>query len=120
MSRPTPGPWTCKQTGDQKAYIIGEGQSAWGTHVAEVYSDDTDGDEARANACLITAAPELLAVLRMMTDNYETEPGCICVRCVGLPKALAVISKAEGRSGSLVFPRGLSNGARMTPKARKR
>lgn len=62
----TPGPWTSERTGDGKAYIIGNRQSAWGTHVAEVYADDTDRDEAKANAALIQHAPDLLAACQAL------------------------------------------------------
>jgi hypothetical protein len=67
----TPGPWTCKPTGDRKRYIVGENQSAWGTDVGEVYSDDTDRDEAAANAALIQHAPELFAALAAAIDTLE-------------------------------------------------
>jgi len=76
----TSGPWTCQQTGDRKRYVIGEGQSSWGTHVAEVYSDDIDREEAAANAKLIQSAPDLLdacsralALLDNSSDEDKTE-----------------------------------------------
>jgi len=71
----TPGPWTCQRTGDHKRYIIGDGQTKWGTEVAEVYSDDTDHDEAAANAALIQHTPDMLQLLTTAYDilgNHET------------------------------------------------
>jgi hypothetical protein len=73
----TPGPWKCERSGDGKYYLVGDGQSSWGTHVAEVYSDDTDKHEAAANARLIHASPELLAYAvaeQTLRDTTEYSP----------------------------------------------
>lgn len=63
MEKPgfTPGLWPLTRTGDGKRYVVGDGLvgGPGGYEVAEVYSDDCDPDEARANANLIAAAPEL-------------------------------------------------------------
>lgn len=58
----TPGPWTLTHTGDRKRYILGENQSSWGTDVGEIYSDDTDANEAKANATLIARLSPDVAV----------------------------------------------------------
>lgn len=67
----TPGPWKLDLVGDGKRWILGNGQSSWGTEVGEVYRDDTDRDEAEANAKLIAAAPALLELLQQMLDVAE-------------------------------------------------
>lgn len=67
----TPGPWTSTPSGDGKCYIIGDGQSSWDTHVAEVYSDDTDRDEAAANNRLIQLATDLLRERNELREFIE-------------------------------------------------
>lgn len=67
----TPGPWACEKTGDGKRFIIGDNQSTWGTHVAEVHRDDIDRDEAEANAALIRHAPELFAALVALVEAKD-------------------------------------------------
>lgn len=69
----TPGPWACEKTGDGKRFIIGDNQSSWGTHLAEVHRDDIDRDEAEANAALIRHAPELFAALEDMVAAYDDD-----------------------------------------------
>lgn len=103
----TPGPWSCKRTGDGKRYIIGAGQSAWGTHVAEVYADDTDADEAAANAALVKSAPDLYARLKLLVDTIEAHEieslscdrdgnkWCECLQ-ENAAKAKAALKKAVG------------------------
>jgi hypothetical protein len=71
VTKHTPGPWRKIRTGDGKRYVIGEGQSKWGTEVAEVYADDTDPEEAKANACLIQRAPEMLDVLEDVSEYLD-------------------------------------------------
>lgn len=67
----TPGPWNYDQTGDGKRICVGIGlvDGPNGYDVAEVYSDDCDSDEALANARLIAAAPELLAIAEILLDR---------------------------------------------------
>ena len=100
MSKHTPGPWTLTRTGDQKRWIVGDRQSAWGTEVAEVYSDDTDPDEASANAHLIAAAPSLLEALKELgvaiavQSNLRDDFPKVFEKFV---LSLKAIAKAEGR-----------------------
>lgn len=59
-------------------------------------------EEARANARLIAAAPELLAVLKMTSLDLHAadEQGqCLCSQCEFRRAAAMVIAKAEGREG---------------------
>lgn len=92
----TPGPWTKDLTGDGKYYIIGDGQSQWGTHVAEVYSDDTDRDEAAANSNLIQHAPELLAACEAALAAFRAK--CEGQHAWPREQLEAAIAKAKGES----------------------
>ena len=99
----TPGPWKCRQSGDGKFYLIGEGQPSWRTHVGEVHSDDIDSDEAAANASLIAAAPELLDLLKELVSvgtwfysALEFDHGVS--GCDIRERCLAAIEKAEGKT----------------------
>ena len=103
MSKHTPGPWTLTRTGDHKRWIVGNRQSTWGTEVAEVYSDDTDPDEAAANARLIATAPELLVELRAVSAWLKrlaiAPPNQMIGAALdeGVRRIDAAIAKAEGR-----------------------
>lgn len=98
----TPGPWKCEHTGDHKRYVIGDGQSLFGTHVAEVYSDDTDTDEAAANAALIQHAPDLLAALVALVETEEAskqrfEVGEVIALEAAMQTARSALQKALSR-----------------------
>lgn len=69
----TPGPWACKLTGDRKHWILGDGQSTWGTEVGTIHRDDIDRDEAEANATLIRNAPEMFAMLAKCAGHLGKE-----------------------------------------------
>jgi len=95
----TPGPWKCQKSNDGKFYTIGDRQSSWGTRVAEVYADDIDGYEAKANAALIAAAPELYVVLdefsAFMGGNPTQEAVVSYLWLALLPRSTAVLKKAR-------------------------
>lgn len=101
MSGFTKGPWPLKRSGDGKRIVVGEGLVGGpnGYEVAEVYSDDCDPEEARANAHLIGAAPELYEALEsclkelwdslhsgMSREQFERE----------FASELAALAKARG------------------------
>jgi hypothetical protein len=98
MSRFTPGPWTCDE--DDKQYVIGEGQSKYRTHVGTVYADDTDPKEAKANAHLIAAAPDMYEALQLVV-GIRAHLRVSGVDFVDAGKAYdaaeAALAKAEGR-----------------------
>lgn len=90
QTRHTPGPWQVDPTGgvqtaDGHWQICGEGD--WGGRISD------------ADACLIAAAPELLAALRYCrlllidVDPERVYPGVQ----KGIAEAEATIAKAEGR-----------------------
>jgi hypothetical protein len=97
MSKHTPGPWPIKVTGDRKRIRVGVGlvDGPRGYDVAEVYSDDCDGEEAEANAHLIAAAPDLLDALCVAADylngnGWEGDPRMVPIE--------AAIAKAKGEN----------------------
>lgn len=79
----TPGPWTIGQslTNDGGKPIMAE------ERIAVV--DDYQTPEGEANARLIESAPDLLAELRRMFDDYADELGLDPHECVGGPFARA-------------------------------
>ena len=87
----TKGPWPVERTGDGKRYVVGNKLVEGYYEVAEVYSDDCDPDEAKANAHLIAAAP----------DMYEALEECVAFTGAhGGPfaKARAALAKARGEA----------------------
>jgi len=93
MSKHTPGPWHV-DAGDYKYHIY------YSREQSDHYFVDVDGnddDEAKANARLIAAAPELLAALKALLFNAQHGNGLDAhYRAQG--EALAAIIKAEGKS----------------------
>lgn len=103
MSKHTPGPWTLGSTRNQGRYISGEGWAEL-AHVVTVLSygngslrKDHTGE---ANARLIAAAPELLAVLEALAntaDNaLEDAAGYRHALRMSITTARAAIAKARG------------------------
>lgn len=105
MSKHTPGPWSAL-TPDQFGRQV---QADWVVAGGDAYIcvgpqwDDEYRDESLANAHLIAAAPELLALARrVMADHRAQLPsesrdlyggGCGCPQC---EHARAAIAKATG------------------------
>ncbi|QPQ55567.1 hypothetical protein IC614_02905 [Allosphingosinicella flava] len=107
----TPGPWPVKRSGDGKRYIVGDGlvEGPHGYEVAEVYSDDCDPDEAKANAHLIASAPELVDACEdsLKTLTAETigtihmdDPDWYLAVDRAVSKLRAALSKARGETPS--------------------
>lgn len=92
MAEHTPGPWKIHDEqycideiwGDLEGPIDGKIR---GQHVCTL--EQTDDGRICANACLIAAAPEMLAALRPFA-NYACDEPCGCHNCI----ARAVIKKA--------------------------
>lgn len=101
MARPTPGNWTWQTTSDPSGAAGYEVNSDYGTFtaIATVVPNDLgcrrlDDTEARLNAMLIAAAPDMLAALKAALHQMEHSTGAH-----NLPALFrGVIAKAEGRS----------------------
>jgi len=97
----TPGPWRIDPKirrgtdGGKHAFLeIVNGSSLFWT--AKVQTFDDDKGEYAANARLIAAAPDLLAVLKAMRDMLRTEPAMQGREWIHLGiQANDAISKAE-------------------------
>jgi len=91
----TKGPWDTRD--DDKRITVGCGlvEGPNGYDVAEVYNDDCDRDEAWANARLIAAAPDLLALAYQYRDDLRHPPSAdsITRRLAAIDAAIA---KATG------------------------
>lgn len=77
----TPGPWSRNIPPASQYPVIFSGRN---THVAQVITRGCPVDQVEANANLIAAAPELLAMLELMNAEYDW------------PTASLVIAKARG------------------------
>lgn len=106
-SKHTEGPWEVVGfSGDKKCIFVESDQDRdnWNCLRCEVESDDCDPDMAMANAMLIAAAPDLLAVCAAAEDfarmviasglgvNDQRVTGAVVVR----DAARAAIAKAKG------------------------
>jgi hypothetical protein len=112
VSRHTPGPWVAYEATERAPFPVGVpvavGTKAGGgsnaTIVCEMVAQGEGGkylrDTTNANACLIAAAPDLLALLKLLRDDwFEPHYGC---NDIGYAAQLrdyirAAIAKAEGR-----------------------
>jgi len=100
MSKHTPGPWTVggpNRVGEEALGII-EGKDKY--VVADVWADVEELD-ARANANLIAAAPELLEKLSEAVELLEVDDDANTVGTdawVWLKQARELLAKADGRA----------------------
>lgn len=104
MSKHTPGPWFI--TGRMTKYIEARIDGGMLQEVAACGPTEADcgyGDQQRANAMLIAAAPDLLEALESSNLNLHTgtmfiDGECKCSQCEFVRKARAAIAKAKGES----------------------
>jgi len=99
-SEHTPGPWSV-----ENARIVAEGSKSWKRidHIANVYAYNGDQlQEAKANAQLIAAAPDLLSAAKRMLDaiqsNDPAEPGAQAPNGGAVMSLKGAIAKAEGEA----------------------
>jgi hypothetical protein len=98
----TPGPWKCKRENDGLCALRISGD---GFIIADVFFQSTyqfapDADQCRANARLISSAPELFEALAQVKGILDE---CLDSNCFGyengircLKVTLAALSKARG------------------------
>ena len=82
MSKHTPAPWKIagKSGNDHESFVIdAESRSiCWTTNTLDCDTDEeTITEEDKANACLIAAAPELLAALELAQSYIKPGAGVI-------------------------------------------
>lgn len=65
----TPGPWSIGVPGPNGCPTIGTAQGLMTAMIAHSYNEPSQAAQARANAKLIGAAPELLEALQELLDN---------------------------------------------------
>lgn len=75
----TPGPWRIGTPGPNGCYTIGTERGLMTAMIAHSISEPGQVDEAKANASLIAAAPDLLKALERIAREHD----CGCVPCVG-------------------------------------
>lgn len=84
----TPGPWSCAPINMRGAQQVNN------------WNATTTVEEARANARLIAAAPDMLERLRAIVAACSCygKPGPIVSACSSCEKSYTLIAKAEGKS----------------------
>src|SRR3990167_398391 len=77
MSQHTPGPWTIDPSeqrdisGSRVFKVVTDDRNAADGLIADVSAWWVDTQSARANARLIAAAPEMLALIRKDAENFD-------------------------------------------------
>lgn len=95
MSAHTPGPWTpCFMTLERKAIGFHISGRAYGSTRPICETGKNCAPEMEANARLIAAAPDMLALLKELIDIEGSQPGT----AAWAAKVFAAIAKAEGRT----------------------
>lgn len=94
MDKHTPGPWEVRTIDDSLGSIDTVGGKFCIAQAQEITVADRNAGspERRANARLIAAAPELIALLQELVDIEGPQPGT----AIWADKALAAIAKATG------------------------
>lgn len=91
----TPGPWKVYKDSREINYVVTNGTGGIGNQDCKASYIDTD-----ANAHLISAAPELLAACRELTQEFRNHYNVLHMEgpeYVIWHRAMAAIDKAEGR-----------------------
>jgi hypothetical protein len=110
MSEHTPGPWKVTVGGAIGALWDGVSHR-FGRIVAQVHPMSQDTVEARANARLIAAAPDLLAVAEKEQERVAHMLGCSYCHKYWPPCGVAVRLKRQARKmreAALAKAKGLS------------
>ena len=94
MSKHTPGPWQWFETEDGRARV---NPADGGLVIAECSTRNPFDEEQRANARLISAAPELYEALERLIAVYQTSHSPV-TRLSCWQQAGAALSKARGES----------------------
>lgn len=99
----TPGPWKVANDGFEIVMDDGDVEARVGC----AFVDNTEDDQARADARLMAAAPEMLAALKLLHKWFEITGSSVNARWERIPPtdraeiitaAKNAITKAEGRA----------------------
>jgi len=105
-SKFTPGPWFVEQSEKTPIYVspVGRHENISICNVLTMDEDDSEsgdwinGDETKANAALIAAAPELLEALQGLLFAYEDPGNTGSTHDEKVIAARAAIEKATGHA----------------------
>jgi hypothetical protein len=89
----TPGPWKVDEPYRNEVYIDG----ANGRTVAFVTHNDDERKEQAADACLIAAAPDLLAACKALLEGIDEYWATLPEGKAAIDAARAAVARAEGR-----------------------
>lgn len=94
----SPSPWQVNFSDEPYGDIEVKGGNR---SIAKLWLDDAPvhdyNEQQRANARLISAAPDLLEALENLVDNYRTKDGCMKTLKHFINEAEKAIAKAEGK-----------------------
>ena len=111
MSKHTPGPWVVGTPGPNGCFTIGTTGGLMTAMISHSINEKDQANTAIANASLIAAAPEMLAVLEMFIKNWRGSDVDWFTQCYEIER-LAEIAIAKAKGGAVNhFP----DAAKMVP-----
>ena len=97
MNNHTPGPWVVGTPGPNGCFTIGTTGGLMTAMISHSINEKDQADTAIANAALIAAAPEMLAVLEMFIKNWRGSDVDWFTQCYEIERlAESAIAKAKG------------------------
>lgn len=99
MSNHTPGPWVVGTPGPNGCFTIGTTGGLMTAMISHSINEKDQANTAIANASLIAAAPEMLAVLEMFIKNWRGSDVDWFTQCYEIER-LAEIAIAKAKGGA--------------------
>jgi hypothetical protein len=96
----TPGPWSIEKTDSYGASVVAIAQVAWcgaNSSYGSMGNQSISARQAKANARLIAAAPDMLDALLTLMENAENVDG-LGFNMFAVTKACRAIAKATGEN----------------------
>jgi hypothetical protein len=97
QSKHTPGPWRHSKGGPNGCPVVGTDRGLMVCMLSHSVNIPTHIEQAKANASLIAAAPEMLEALKEAQANFKTYDR-FKVDVDAMHKIESAIAKAEGQS----------------------